>query len=52
MKPYSRCRGWIHFVNVSQNNYYQIARHHNIKGLLYKHVMDADQKLKLGNIPY
>ena len=58
MKPYSRCRGWIHSVNVSQNNY-QMARHHNMR-LIYlhtlkdyynKHIMDANQKFLAHIIP-
>ena len=30
MKPYSRCRRWIHFVNVSPNGY-QMARHQSMR---------------------
>ena len=49
-KPCSRCRRWIHFVNASQNDY-QVAKHQknktdlftHVKGLLYKHVINANQ---------
>ena len=64
MKPYCRCRRWIHFVNTSPNGY-QMARHQSIrpiyshvKGLLYTPIMDTNQKFmaliipKVGSIQY
>ena len=36
-KPYSRCRGWIHSVNVSQNDL-QMARPHSMR-LIYLHTL-------------
>ena len=57
MKPYCRCRGWIHSVNVSQNDY-QMGRHPQHEAdlficlkRLYKYIKDANQKFLALIIP-